>query len=163
MSKSKKHNQVFKILSITIPLRKSCSIFLSREPSLSEQPLKLLLTWHSVVEALQVHLYSLAFLSFCFSPFIPLCCKSFLILSEYAHFSVSLTMFPVNVGPGSFREKVLGLYVTPQPLFQQPRLMEPSRPWMQASPENNAQVPSAGSELAFCPLPVLAGLGLWVL
>ena len=31
MSKSKKHNQVFKILPIIIQLRQSCSIFLFKE------------------------------------------------------------------------------------------------------------------------------------
>lgn len=52
--------------------------------------------------------------------------KVFFFFSEWGHLSVFLSLPPVYLGPASFSVEALGLYMTPQLVFQQLGLVEPS-------------------------------------
>lgn len=154
MSKSKKHNRVFRILSIILPLRKNCSVFPFKEHFLlSEGSLKLLLIQQKEFP----NFPSASYFLLCFFPSvsrlcIPLHCRSFLFFSEWDKSSMSLSLLPVYLVAGPFSGRVLGLCATPQPSTEQQWLVERTGPrtW-----------PSLGNRASRSFLPRARSLSDW--
>lgn len=101
MSKGEKHNQVFRILAIILPLRKSCSVFPFKENFLlSEESLKLLLIQQKEFPSFP----SASYFLLCFFPSVShlgilLPCRSFLLFSERPKSSMSPSLLPVYLWP----------------------------------------------------------------
>lgn len=101
----------------------------------------------------------------CFSPSashlcVPFRCKVF---CSFPNGAVFLHLCPCSLSTLDLAPSVEGpcLYMTPQPLFPQQWLVEPSRPWMQPSLNDDAVVPSAGLQgaSASCPFTSWPALG----